>query len=178
MKRKSRKRYRTQERREAILDLIRKEPGISTPEIVDRLATLFSNQDNHRPDRALKRSVERDLKHLSDQDHAKIELEAVGGVHRYRPTGYMMSETGSSPMTPETALNFWLAGRHLEQLLPPAAMKAWRTEFEKAEAILQRNDQQSSRKRGMAGWRDKVRVLPTGPQRRVPPVDEMIRNAC
>ena len=72
---------------------------------------------------------------------------------------------------PTTALTFVLARRFLEQVLPRTSLGLLSPYFEHAQTILD-----AANPGGLAGWPDKVRILPRGLKLIVPEIDPEILN--
>jgi len=136
------------------------------------LIEQFSSHKGKSPEAAFRRTIERDLEWLRQRESPKIEPRMSDGSYHYHPTTILSKPA----ITPESALNFLIAGQHLAELLPPSSLNAWEEEFARAEEILNQSNQPQSRKRGLSAWRDKVRVIPVGPKRKLPDVDAAVRE--
>jgi len=75
-------------------------------------------------------------------------------------------------MDSHTALAFWLAGEHLEPLLPKTTLRQMQAHFKTAARVLD----SISTDKGAPAWRDKVRVLHRGPKLQVPVMDADVQN--
>jgi predicted DNA-binding transcriptional regulator YafY len=136
----------------AMLRHIPRHPGTITAQTLkNRLA-----DEGHA---VTKRTVERDLVKLS-------QAFGLGSDTRDRVQHWFWPENlgvfDIPGMDPAAALGFRIAEAYLRPLLPPVTLDVLGPYFEQAGRVL---DVGSST---LKGWQDKVRVIPRGPERRVP----------
>jgi len=75
-------------------------------------------------------------------------------------------------MDAHTALAFWLAGEHLEPLLPKTTLSQMQPHFKTAARVLDNIPTD----KGAPAWRGKVRVLHRGPKLKAPDMDADVQN--
>jgi len=75
-------------------------------------------------------------------------------------------------MDSHTALAFWMAGEHLEPMLPKTTLRQLRPHFRTAAQVLDN----IATDKGAPAWRDKVRVLHRGPKLQAPAIDVDVQN--
>ncbi|MDX8414135.1 MAG: WYL domain-containing protein [Mariprofundales bacterium] len=102
-----------------------------------------------------------------------IKKTKSGRIYQYRLTSYATATNGEG-LSAKSALAYWLAGEHLKRLLPTDVVNEWEPMMREAEKKL---DTIADRTRGFSGWRDKVRVLETGPKRQNPTICQDIQAA-
>ncbi|MDQ6958216.1 MAG: WYL domain-containing protein [Mariprofundaceae bacterium] len=124
------------------------------------------------------RTIQRDLMRLSDIYPLACD---EGG----KPFGWSWMEKADvmdiPGMDSHTALAFWLAGEHLEPLLPKTTLHQLQPHFKTAAHVLD----SIPADKGAPAWRGKVRVLHRGPTLKVPAIaadvehqvyDALLRN--
>lgn len=126
---------------------------VGTTQLLERLAAADFNVDL--------RTVQRDLNQLS----AVLPLTS----DQAKPQGWswnQLAEQFDIPgMEPQVALAFRMAEMHLRGLLPASTVNSLQPWFSAAERVLDEHGN------GLAGWPDKIRVLPRGLPRQTPEVD-------
>jgi len=138
-----------------MLKMIPRHPSkVSPDELVHRLAESGFN--------VYARKIQRDLVFLS-------ELFPIDCDKRNKPYGWYWSTDVHAMDVPgmgsHTALAFFLAEQHLAPLLPNSTSRQLQPHFKTAAKVL------DSTHSGKAGWRDKVRVLHSGPDLQTPAID-------
>jgi len=115
------------------------------------------------------RTLQRDLLKLS-------EIYPLVSSERSKPFGWSWSPEASvmdiPGMDSHTALAFWLADQHLSILLPKTTLHKLQPHFEAAADLLNK----ISHDKGIAAWRNKVRVLHSGPNLKLPVIDKEVQN--
>ncbi len=71
------------------------------------------------------------------------------------------------------ALAFWMAGKHLERVLPKATLAQLAPHLKVADRVLDSLNTEY----GAPSWRNKVRVIPRGPKLKSPEIREDVRDA-
>lgn len=133
---------------------------VSTREVVDYLA-----QEDFR---VTNRTVERDLDKLSavfgysSEEHGRSN-------HWFWPSNFGGIDIPG--LEPSTALAFNLAELHLNDLLPPSTLDLLAPYFERARDVLD-----ATPDRSLDNWRDKIKVIGTGPQLAAPVIDSDIQR--
>lgn len=114
------------------------------------------------------RTVERDLDKLS------IAFGYASEEHGRSNHWFWPSDFGGIDipgLEPNTALAFNLAELHLKDLLPPSTLDLLAPYFDRARAVLDNAPGQS-----LVHWRDKIRVIGTGPQLAPAKIDDAIQR--
>ncbi|GAB3679002.1 helix-turn-helix transcriptional regulator [Salinisphaera aquimarina] len=133
---------------------------VSTRQIVDYLAQEDFSVTN--------RTVERDLDKLSaifgysSEEHGRSN-------HWFWPGNFGGIDIPG--LEPNTALAFNLAELHLKDLLPPSTLDLLAPYFERARNVLD-----VTPGRSLINWRDKIKVIGTGPQLAAPVIDSDIQR--
>ncbi len=146
-----------------MLRMIPRQPAkISTSEIKLRLADEgFATTQ---------RTIQRDLMRLSS-------IYPLVCDERSKPYGWSWMKDADvldiPGMDSHMALAFWMAGKHLERVLPTATLAQLAPHLKLARHVL---DELKS-ERGAPSWRDKVRVIPRGPRLQSPDIREDVRDA-
>lgn len=112
-----------------------------------------------------RRTVQRDLERLSALFPLVSEQQGPGLRWFWLKEGAMQEVPA---MNPSTALTFQLARDHLADLFPASLMDVLRPYFERAEAVLGESK--------LRQWRDRVRIVDSGPSLAAPEVDEEVRD--
>jgi len=161
------------ERRRRVFNLVQKRAavGIRVSEICNELKEYGSI--GKVKEKSPNRTVQRDLKSFMDEDEPLIEIIEGSQPYQYRLTHYA-SAINSGGLSAKSALAYWLAGQHLKRLLPTDVVDEWEPMMREAEKKL---DTIAHPTHGLAAWRDKVRVLETGPKRQNPTVHQDIQAA-
>ncbi len=146
-----------------MLRLIPRHPSkTSTRDIMHRLADEGFD--------TTQRTIQRDLMRLS-------EIYPLTCDERSKPYGWSWMEEAEvldiPGMDSHMALAFWMAGKHLERVLPMATLAQLAPHLKLAGRVL---DSLAS-ERGAPSWRDKVRVMPRGPKLQSPEIQEGVRDA-
>ena len=112
------------------------------------------------------RTIQRDLVRLS----TVLPLQG----DESRPQGWSWKANAQQmdlpTLEPQAALVFYLAERHLQSLLPASTLSYLSPWFRTAAGIL------DSQANGLSTWRNKVRVLPSGPPLLPPAIDEEVQS--
>lgn len=118
-----------------------------------------------------RRSIERDLKRLSDEGIFPIEADVQSRPYGwYWPANVKPMDIPS--MDPLTALSYVLIEQHAQDLLPSSITENIKAYFSQAHAILKKA--KGRKKLGL--WPDKVRLLDRGPIQQIPKIDEEIQR--
>jgi len=145
-----------------MLRLVPRYPGkISTAELKQHLADEGFE--------TTQRTIQRDLMTLSD-------IYPLTCDDRSKPFGWSwMAEADVMDipgMDSHTALAFWLAGEHLEPMLPKTTLRQLQPHFKTAAHVLDNIPAD----KGAPAWRDKVRVLHRGPKLKAPVINSNVQN--
>ncbi|KPV39981.1 hypothetical protein AN478_07285 [Thiohalorhabdus denitrificans] len=112
-----------------------------------------------------RRTVQRDLERLSTLFPLCADPDGPGYRWSWLQDGAMVELPS---MAPSTALTFLLARDHLAGFFPPSLMAFLAPYFQRAEGVLAESH--------LAHWREKVRLVHSGPDLDVPEVPEDVRD--
>jgi len=145
-----------------MLRLIPRHPSkIATPELILRLADEGFE--------TTQRTIQRDLVRLSG-------IYPLECDERNKPFGWSWMADANvmdiPGMDSHTALAFWLAGEHLEPMLPKTTLRQMQPHFKTAANVLDNIPAD----KGAPAWRDKVRVLHRGPKLKAPAINADVQN--
>ncbi len=115
------------------------------------------------------RTIQRDLVRLSSIYPLACDEEGKPFGWSWMAEADVMDIPG---MDSHTALAFWLAGEHLEPMLPKATLRQMQPHFRTAAHVLDN----ISADKGAPAWRGKVRVLHRGPKLKAPAIDADVQN--
>lgn len=114
------------------------------------------------------RTVERDLDKLSSLFGYTSETQGRTN-YWYWPADFTALDIPG--LEPNTALAFTLAERHLAYLLPPSTLDLLAPYFDRARVVLDADS-----KKPLTDWRDKIRIIGSGPQLATPKTDTDIQR--
>jgi len=115
------------------------------------------------------RTIQRDLVRLSTIYPLASDEEGKPFGWSWMADADVMDIPG---MDSHTALAFWMAGEHLEPMLPKTTLRQLRPHFRTAGQVLDN----IATDKGAPAWRDKVRVLHRGPKLQAPAIDADVQN--
>jgi len=115
------------------------------------------------------RTIQRDLVRLSTIYPLACDEEGKPFGWSWMAEADVMDIPG---MDSHTALAFWLAGEHLEPMLPKTTLRQMQPHFRTAARVLDN----ISMDKGTPAWRGKVRVLHRGPKLMAPAIDADVQN--
>jgi len=145
-----------------MLRLVPRHPAkVSTTELKQRLADGGFE--------TTQRTIQRDLMTLSNIYPLICDERGKPFGWSWMADAHIMDIPG---MDSHTALAFYLAKEHLEQLLPTSTVKQLQPHFRTATHVLD----STNSKKGAPGWIDKVRVVHRGPDLKLPAVDPEVQE--